>query len=1003
MVVLFLSLVTFSQPGKQKPSAAKPKPAASKTKPAPTKPKPAAAKAKETSKSKPTAAKPKDTPKPKPSPAKKPAEKAEWDKASTDEDPISRVSLLRQFISTFPKSSKLGQATALIVTAEAGLGNEKLVSGDIPAAFQYFKAAASDAPKPLPNELFTETLSKFPANLFFRGGRDEGLEIAKLIEPKIDGSASQQLELAAFYMSVEDGSAAKRLAEAAVRLEPNSPAAYQVLGLANRIDFQLEESAAAFARALELEPGSLTARRGLAEMKRSLGRSDEAAELYREILAEDAANYAAQTGLILALFDGGKRTEAESEMAKALEANPGNVILLGSAGYWYAAHNEPDQAIMYARKAVEVDPRFIWSHIALARGLLIKKEPVEAEKTLLAARRYGNFPTLEYEIATIRLALGFYREAAEELAKNFAVADGRLRTNLGGRVARESKDLIEVVGYERRASIFAPTAADSRENAARLTALLEMTTLLSAQQGDPAAIGKAVDDFVRGNDKMRVHRQLYAAARLLERKIALPKVLELTKAAPADVEAGLDVPNASIAVMANELYEGRALAALRGQYVNVPDVARLTLSQILRGQIEQFSGWASFQLNDTNQAVIRLKRAINVLPPDSAWWRTSSWQLGTALASSGKDAEALDIYIKSYKSSGPNIINYGIIETLFAKVHGNTNELERWIGPKPVQIIPDEVVAQNAEPTPEPAPAATAAPVEIVKEPSRDEIPQVASAKIEATPSPTLEAVPDPTPAIPESTRPEPSPTIEATLSQTPRAKEPEKAAEIPASVPIALPGSAASPAPEEIRTAAPVPSPDRDTIVDDPKPAEEKPRDTINDEVAKKTAKDLFPPVVITIPAPQGAKPAPPKTEPSPTPASAKISEQPAPDSQPTPAASPDPKPGEALPSDSRPRLVEAKPEIKPCTFTLSEENINLQAGGGDLAVIVGLVDDGDLTGLAAVSSSPADVAVRRETIPGVTARALFVIRPTSSKTGIYQVRFELPCGKKDLLVKVK
>ena len=34
---------------------------------------------------------------------------------------------------------------------------------------------------------------------------------------------------------------------------------------------------------------------------------------------------------------------------------------------------------------------------------------------------------------------------------------------------------------------------------------------------------------------------------------------------------------------------------------------------------------------------------------------------------------------------------------------------------------------------------------------------------------------------------------------------------------------------------------------------------------------------------------------------------------------------------------------------------------------------------------------------------RAVFDIRSISQNTGIYQVKFELPCGKKEVLVKVR
>ena len=95
--------------------------------------------------------------------------------------------------------------------------------------------------------------------------------------------------------------------------------------------------------------------------------------------------------------------------------------------------------------------------------------------------------------------------------------------------------------------------------------------------------------------------------------------------------------------------------------------------------------------------------------------------------------------------------------------------------------------------------------------------------------------------------------------------------------------------------------------------------------------------------------------------------------------------------------------PVIKPCKITLSEDTLSLNTSGGDLAVIVGLEDDSDLEEISAVSSSPEDVSVRREPISGVKARALYVVRSTSAKTGMYQVTFTLPCGKREMVVRVR
>ena len=300
-------------------------------------------------------------------------ETAEWEKATAAVDLNERIVSIKKFLNAFPKTKKLDLALETLVTLRADIGNERLLAGDLVTASDFFKTAAAEAPKPIPERLFTDKLSKFSSNLFFRGAQLEAVEISKLLEERADGNSAQLLNIAAFYLSVEMGSDARRVAENAFKLTPDSSAAFQTLGLANRIDFQIEQSAVAYAKALELDPESITARRGLAEMNRSLGKPEEAETLYREILAKDPANQPAQTGLILAQFDAGKRAEAETALAVSLTQNPDNVTLLAGAAYWYAAHSEADKSVEFGRRAVVAEPRFIWAHLALARGLMLQK------------------------------------------------------------------------------------------------------------------------------------------------------------------------------------------------------------------------------------------------------------------------------------------------------------------------------------------------------------------------------------------------------------------------------------------------------------------------------------------------------------------------------------------------------------------------------------------------------------------------------------------------------
>src|SRR4029079_15120268 len=121
----------------------------------------------------------------------------------------------------------------------------------------------------------------------YRGGRAEALDLAKSLESKSETNAEMLSGLSTFYASIENGDEAVRLAEAAVKADPAKSKVHAALGSALRVNFRLEDSAAAFATAWDLDPTSIALKRSRAEIKRAIGKSDEAAALYREALAAD--------------------------------------------------------------------------------------------------------------------------------------------------------------------------------------------------------------------------------------------------------------------------------------------------------------------------------------------------------------------------------------------------------------------------------------------------------------------------------------------------------------------------------------------------------------------------------------------------------------------------------------------------------------------------------------------------------------------------------------------
>lgn len=841
-----------------KPKAATPKPAAKKPSAKPTPKRPAAAA----------------------TPSKAAIEKADWEKATVIEDARERIAALKKFLDSYPKTSRRMDALEIILKLRSDIGNERLTAGDVPAAVEIFKTAVAEAPTAVSDTIFNETLARFAPNLYFRGATVEAVELQRSIEKLAAGNVQQLFTAANFYLNIENGSEVLRVADELTNLKPDSAQVAQVKALGLRMQFQLDESKAAFSRAVELDPELIAAKRGLAEANRSSGNFDEALVLYREILTKEPTNIAAKTGIVLTMYDLGKRAEAEAEIEAVLKESPSNVILLAGAAYWYASNGVAEKAVELGKRAVEADPRFVWSHIAYARGLAMQNKLPEAEKSLIVARKYGNFPSLDLELALVRMNAGYYREAAETLDQSFAVEGDKVSADLGFRVRRSARDLVELTSYERRSSIFAFRPALDPAATEQLRALLEYSVMIEAEKPDIDKVVSVAKRFIGERDEMQPFRELYVASHFASKRIASEQILTLTRDVIPSVDSAVNARHAVSAILADEIYSPRTNSIANNEYVELPNVSKQVLTAILRGKIEEINGVAFANQGKVDDAVTRFRRSIGVLPVNSSWWRSVTWRLGTILDSSGKSVEALEQYYLSYRSGSPDPIKYAIIEATYRKVNGNTNGLVEKIGENPLRTV---AVAPTPTPesTPEAVPTSTPA---VSPEPTPKETPV-------ATLSPTPEPTPEPTPKT------ETTPTLSAESLTTTESK----------------------PSPTPMPQSTP-----------------------------------LFPPVVITIPK----------------------------------AVNADPSTAEA--------------EIKPCKLTVSEEIVTLDARGSDLGLIVGTETDVDM-GSILFKVSGEDVSVKREPIAAIKTRALFVLRSVNGKSGDYKVQFELPCGKKEIEVRVR
>src|SRR5205823_2338516 len=116
---------------------------------------------------------------------------------------------------------------------------------------------------------------------------------------------------------------------------------------------------------------------------------------------------------------------------------------------------------------------------------------------LRAARRFGNFPTLDYELAAALASAGLYDEAAETLSRSFTIRDGQIVTRLAGRVEARASDFNDLLAPERRASLSQFASASPAAEAKTLKALLAFRQASGAS--DERAAADAAREFAGGD------------------------------------------------------------------------------------------------------------------------------------------------------------------------------------------------------------------------------------------------------------------------------------------------------------------------------------------------------------------------------------------------------------------------------------------------------------------------------------------------------------------------
>lgn len=674
---------------------------------------------------------------------------ATLDAAMATADPVARIEALQKLLQAQPDSPQAETIRAELTRAFAYLGEAKLTEKNIDGAIQNFKRAVAAFPQKVDDQFFDEVAIKIPLAVSARGYRTEAILLAREIEAHFVGEAKRLTSLGEFYLSVEAPSEALRALTTATKLAPDNARIHRTLGTAYRVNLNLAEAAAQYQHAIKADPKDGRAYFELGNLQRARGNYELAVNLYNHQLSLEPDHVPSLKGLALCFIAQGKENQAADLLAQAVKAANAEVkqdfYFQTQLAMTYLARGKVGKARLATDAALGIEPRFSWARIAAAEADLAEGKYFEAERNVIAAMKYADFPTLHFLLGKVYLAVEDFEGALAEFNKAFSYKGEKFQTRLGGAVEMKAATIAELLAPERQASLFQaePITNDVEfklaENLVRFEDALHgarqsSSALLSsilinqkANKNATASLQKATEEFVETEGSRKPFRWLYAAERLTQAGQALETALLLTTQA-LDAAESVTTPDGSLRDYPNYDREGRL--------------------HVFRGRTLTLRGRALIKLGRTKEAITTLEQAVETYGfiPER---KSAQWQLALAKETAGQTKEALDLYIAAYeppdKASLGSDLNRAVIESLYRKVNGSLDGLNERIGKshetsqlassvtKPLTPLPTTETAAPTEKAGAP-PAETSAPPAT----ANVEIPKQETTAVKTTPESTI-------------------------------------------------------------------------------------------------------------------------------------------------------------------------------------------------------------------------------------------------------------------------
>jgi tetratricopeptide (TPR) repeat protein len=606
------------------------------------------------------------------------------------EDPTARIAALKKYLVAGTPEEQMQTAREATVASWAQLAEKQLGDNNIERAVADFRRAISDLPVSISDRFFVDTVIRVPQATSMRGYRLEAIELARMLEKRFPADATRLGAIGDYYMTIEAPIDAIRTLEIATRLKGEDAELHRRLAQAYRLGLRLDDAIYEYQYVIGLNQKDKRAFHELANLYRARGAYTDAITLYNAQLAVEPRHLPSYKGLALAWLAKGENARYEELLDKVRRLgesadDPAQDIYLQTQ---VALINLGRGRIALARRAAEaalaIEPRYAWARIAAAEVDLAEGKYFEAERNLLAARQYANFPTLAFTFGKLYLAVEDFDGALEQFGKVLQYsAEGQFQTRLGGSLGVEAESLRELLAPEHQAAIFladSPTSAEIFQIAESLirldSTLAELKSNKTGQTGQPSQTGqeeirlRRIDRqaslFLTAEPSRRSFRALYLSGRLAALNESAWKAIELT----------------------DEVFEkAEEMTAPEGSLRDYPNYDREGRLRIVRGRAWDLRGLAFYRTGrqkEAEKALLEAIREYGALPEA----RRALWNLGTVRETAGALSEALDLYLAAYEPPAPpttsssgqrvssNDLKRTVIELLYRRVNGSLKGLD---------------------------------------------------------------------------------------------------------------------------------------------------------------------------------------------------------------------------------------------------------------------------------------------------------------------------------------